>query len=249
MIRDARSTKAAGEISRKEMKGPDRFQVAVAQATEAMARHRKVILVGTVAGLVALFAALGVSAAMRSSREKAGGSLYRALDAADGQISPVPLPGVDRMVFKTDAERQRAVLEAADAVRSRHAGTRAALTAALVAGDAHLSLREWDAASAAFQEYLAAAPGDDPLRFAALQGLARVKEGQGDLPGAAQAWERVALEAPAYRDRAALERARVLARAGQADAARKILEGFPREFKDSPLQGEVQERLARLGGK
>jgi tetratricopeptide (TPR) repeat protein len=249
MIRDARSTKAAGEISRKEMKGPDRFQVLATHAAEWMAKNRKPILVAGAAGVVALVVAIGASAAIRSSREKAGGSLYRALDAADGQISPVPLPGVDRMIFKSDAERQRAVVEAATAVRSGHPGTRAALTAALVAGDAHLALGEWDAAASAFQEYLAAAPGDDPLRFAALQGLARVQEGKGDLAGAAQSWERVGREAPPYGDRAAIERARVLARAGQTEAARKVLQGFAVEFKDSALQGEVQERLARLGGK
>jgi len=37
--------------------------------------------------------------------------------------------------------------------------------------------------------------------------------------------------------------------AGQTEAARKVLQGFAVEFKASALQGEVQERLARLGGK
>ncbi len=249
MIRDARSTKAAGEISRKEMKAPDRFQVAAARTAEWSAHNRKAILVGVGAAALVFGVGLGVSSYLRSSRQKAGGGLYRALDAADGQVSPVPLPGVDRMVFKTDAERQRAVLQAAEGVRGGYAGTRSALTAALVAGDAHLGLSEWDAAAAAFEEYLAAAPGDDPLRFAALDGLARVREGKGDLAGAAQAWERAGREAPLYRDRAAIERARVLAGAGKVEEARAILRTFFEELKDSPLQAEAHERLARLGGK
>ena len=249
MIRDARSTKAAGEISRKEMKAPDRFQVAAARAAEWSAHNRKPVLVGVGALALVLGVGLGVSHLRSSRAEKAGGGLYRALDAADGQVSPVPLPGVDRMVFKTDAERQRAVLEAAEAVRGRYGGTRSALTATLVAGDAHLALSEWDAAAAAFEEYLAAAPGDDPLRFAALDGLARVREGKGDLAGAAQAWERAGREVPLYRDRAAIERARVLAGAGKTEEARTILRTFFEELKDSPLQAEAHERLARLGGK
>jgi predicted negative regulator of RcsB-dependent stress response len=231
------------------MKGPDRFQVAASQATEWMGKHRRGLTVGLAAAAVALVGAVGAHAAIRSSRERAGGALYRALDAADGQISPVPLPGVDRPVFKTDEERQKAVVEAADRVRKEHGGTASARTAALAAGDAHLALRQWDSAAADFQEYLAGAAADDPLRFAALDGLARAQEGKGDLAAAAQTFERAGREVSFYRDRAAIERARVLARAGKADEARKILQGFPEEFKDSALRGEAQERLARLGGK
>jgi len=249
MIRDGRPTRAGHELTRKEMKGPDRFQVAAARGADWMASHRRAIL-----GTVAAAAVVGVGGfaghtIYRSRLDAAGGGLYRALDAADGQISPVPLPGVDRPVFPTDAERQRAVVAAADAVRKGHSGSRAAATAALVAGQAHLRLREWDAAGAAFQEYLAATPPDDPLRFAALDGLARVQEGKGDLAAAAQAYERAGREAAFHADRVALERARVLARAGKVDEARKILQGFPGEFKESPLQEEAKGRLGRLAAK
>jgi tetratricopeptide (TPR) repeat protein len=249
MIRDTRGTKPASHLTRKEMKGPDRFQEAATRAAEWMGKNSRVLLLGAGAAAVALIGGVGAQAAIQSQREKAGGSLYRALDAADGQVSPVPLPGVERPIFKTEEERQRAVIEAADRVRSQHRGTRSAATAALVAGEAQLSLRQWDSAATAFQEYLAAAPSDDSLRFAALDGLARVLEGKGDLVGSAGAFERAGLEVPFYRDRAAIERARVLAAAGRTDEARKILQGFPEEFKDSALKAEAQDRLARLGGK
>jgi tetratricopeptide (TPR) repeat protein len=249
MIRDGRSTHAASEMTRKEMKGPDRFQVMAAELAEWMGKNRKGLSVGLGVAVLALVGGFGIQAALHSSRQRAGGGLYRALDAADGQVSPVPLPGVDRTIYKTDEERQKAVIEAAERVRTGHAGTRSAATAALAAGDAHLALRQWDSAAASFQQFLAEAPADDPLRFAALDGLARVQEGKGDLAAAAQAFERAGREAPFYRDRAAIERARVLARAGKADEARKILQGFPEEFKESALKGEAQERLARLGGK
>lgn len=248
MIRDARSTKAAADLTRKDMKGPDQFQVAATKAVEwAAARHRAVI--GAVAALAAIAAiAVGVGYWMRSSREQAGGRLYTALAAAGGDVTAVPLPGVDRPMFRTEEERARAALDSAERVRSESPGSRAAVTAALVAGDAQLTLRQWDKAKASFEAFLSGAGGDESLRFAAQDGLARALEGKGDLAGAAQAFEKAGQD-PAYKDRAELERARVLAKAGKVDEARKILEAFPAEHKDSPLKPEAADRLARLGQK
>jgi tetratricopeptide (TPR) repeat protein len=248
MIRDARTTKAAGEITRRDMKGPDRFQVAATGAVEWAAAHRKAVLgVLGVLGAAAV-AALAVQYAVRSSRDQAGGRLYAALAAVAGEISAVPLPGVDRPLFRSEEERAQAVVDAAERVRTEHPGSRAAATAALAVGDAYLRLRAWDKAKAAFEAYLGAAGAGDSLRFAAHDGVARALEGKGDLAGAADAFERAGQEA-SYRDRAALERARVLARAGRAEEARKILQAFPEEHKNSPLKTEAAERLGRLGGK
>jgi thioredoxin-like negative regulator of GroEL len=49
--------------------------------------------------------------------------------------------------------------------------------------------------------------------------------------------------------RAGLERARLLAKAGKVEEARKLLESFPADVKDPLLEAEARERLARLGGK
>jgi hypothetical protein len=246
MIRDGRSTKHAADISRKEMKGPDRFQHAATEAAEWMHQRRKALLVGLGLAVAVLVAAVAADSVVRSRRAAAGGALYQALDAADGEVTTVPLPGLDRQTFKTDADRQRAVIAAAAVARRQHAGTAAGATASLVAGEAHLRLREWDPAAAAFQEYLSAAPAGDAMRFAALDGLARAQEGKGDLEGALLGYERLGQEAPMVKDRAAIEQARVLAKAGKAAEARKRLEAFPTEFKDSPLKPEAQERLAGL---
>jgi len=249
MIRDGRSTKSAADMSRKEIKGPDHFQVAAAGASEWMAQNRKAL--GAAVGVVAVFlvAGLVVNGYLKSSRDAAGGLLYGALDAADGAISSVPLPGMDRPVFTSAEAQQRAVLAAADRTRKEHAGTRAATTAALTAGAARLRLREWEPALADFQAYLSATAAGDSMRFAALDGLARALEGKGDLEGAARAFERAGQEVAFYKDRAVLERARVLQQAGKAEEARKLLAAFPEEFKDSTLKAEAAGSLALLGAK
>jgi predicted negative regulator of RcsB-dependent stress response len=228
------------------MKGPDKFQVAATQAAGWAAGHRRQI-VGAVVAVVAVIAIVFAVVAWRTSRAtKAGGLLYRTLVAASGEVSSIPLPGVPGPLYKTDAERQQAVVEAARRVREQYGSSAAAETAALAEGDARFHLGEWDAALAAYRAFLDAAPSDDSLRFAALEGVARVHEAKGELGEAATAWEKVG-ELKVHADRAALERARVLAKAGKVDEAKKLLASFPETFKESPLKAEAEQRLARLG--
>ncbi len=236
------SKTAHHELTRKEMKGPDKFQVAATEAAAWASTRRRQILFAGLGAFVVLAVVLAFSAYLESQRASAGGLLYRAIDAASGEVSSIPLPGVDR-VYKSSEEKQRAVLEAAGRVRERHGASRAAATAALLEGDAHLALGEWDKAIASYQTFLDKASSDDSLRFGGLDGLARAQEGKGDLAAAAATYERAG-QIDFYKDRAALERARVLVKAGKKDEALKALEGVG---KDSPLSVEAQERLARLG--
>jgi tetratricopeptide (TPR) repeat protein len=236
------SKTAHHELTRKEMKGPDKFQVAATEAAAWASTRRRQIVFAGLGAFVVLAAVLAFSAYLESQRAGAGGLLYRAIDAASGEVSSIPLPGVDR-IYKTSEEKQRAVLEAAGKVRERHGASRAAATAALLEGDAHLALGEWDKAIASYQTFLDKTSSDDSLRFGGLDGLARAQEGKGDLAAAAATYERAG-QIDFYKDRAALERARVLVKAGKKDEALKALEGVG---KDSPLSVEAQERLARLG--
>jgi tetratricopeptide (TPR) repeat protein len=240
--------KPAHELTRKEMKGPDRFQVAASDAAHWMAQRQKQLLVVVAVVLaIALFVVAALSY-RESGRGKAGGLLYHAIDAAGGEVSSVPLPNFDRPVYKSEEEKARAVIAATERVRNEHGSSRASITASLLQGDALLSLRDWDKAAAAYRAFLDAAPADDSLRFGALDGLARAQEGKGDLDGAARTYEQAAALG-FYKDRASLERSRVLAKAGKAEEARKAVESVAKESKDPALQAEAQERLMRLGGK
>jgi hypothetical protein len=239
-------SKTSHELTRKDMKAPDRFQVAATQAASWAAGRRTPLLLAALAVVVVAVAIAALSSWRASKRIDAGRALYAALVAADGEVSSVPLPGAQGPIFKTDAERQRAVLERAQGVRQEFASSRAAATAALVEGDARFRLGEHDAALAAYRAFLERAEKDDPLRFAAEEGAARVHEAKSELAEAAQAWARAG-EVKAFADRATIERARVLARAGQADEAKKLLAAFPEQFKESSLRAEAAEQLAKLG--
>jgi tetratricopeptide (TPR) repeat protein len=236
-------------LSRKDMKEPDKFQQAAGQAAGWLAsRKRQVLLAG--AAVLAVVVLVGAVLAFRQSRAAAAGeAVSRLLETAGATVSAVPLPGDPGPFFPTDEARQRAVVAAADQVVADHGGTDAAALALLAKGDAHLKLREWDPARAAYERFLSAADRDHSLRFGAIEGLALVAEGQGNLDAAAEAYARLASEVPAFADRADLERARVLAQAGKTDEARTILSAFGERHKESLLVPQATERLARLGGK
>jgi tetratricopeptide (TPR) repeat protein len=239
----------AGTLTRKEMKAPDRFQVITGQAMSWVAARQKVIIALVGVAAVAIVA-MAIAGSLSEKREKkAGGLLYKAFDALDGEISSVPLPGLAKPTFKTEEERAKAVIAAAEQVRKEYANTPAAVTAALAIGDAQLGLAQYDAALAAYEDFLKSAPKDDSLRFSAIEGVAHVEEAKGALDKAAETYDRLGKEAPFYKDRAALERARVLAKAGKTEEARKILEAFPVDFKDSQLKVAATEQLHRLAAK
>jgi len=235
-------------ITRKDMKEPDRFQRGAAQATAWLAsRRRNVVAYGAVA--VGVVAAVAVFAALEGRKqEEAGAAAADLLEVMGGEVSAVPLPGLPGPFYPSEEARQRAIIASAGAVAEKFPGTGAAVLAALAKGDAHLRLGEWDEAKAAHERFLGIAEKGDSLRFGALEGVGLAEEGKGNLEGAAKAYERLGQEAPAFADRADLDRARVLAAAGKADEARKILSGFGEKHADSLLTPEAAQRLARLGG-
>ncbi len=243
------TTKSTTVLTRKDMKEPDKFQQAAGQAASWIAaRRRHVVMAGAVA--VGLLLVVAILSAVQSARAaRAGAAASELLQTVAGTVSVAPPQGEPVPTFPTEEAKQRAVVAAADHVLEQGAGSGAIALAALAKGDAHFRLREWDAARGAYDRFLDVAARDDSLRFGALEGLAMIAEAQGNLDQAAQGWARVASEAPAFADRADLERARVLARAGKVAEARQVLTAFAGQHKESPLSGEAAERLARLGAK
>jgi tetratricopeptide (TPR) repeat protein len=236
-------------LTRKDMKAPDKFQSVASRAIDWIAGHKKHARLASiiVAGVVVVVIIAGM--ASRSRDEKAGALAYELLRAVGAEVSAVPLPGQAGPFFATDAEKQKAVLVEADRVIAEYPSTPSGQLALLMKGDAQLRLGDADAAIATYQKYLANSSQEQSLRFGALEGIALAQEAKGKADDAAAAWERAAREAIRFSDRADLERARVLAGAGKAADARKLLDGFETRHKGSTLVAEAAERLARLGAK
>ena len=241
-------SKHATELTRKDMKAPDAFQTAAAKAATWLTGKQKTIVAAVVGALVVIAVVLGAMAWMDSRKNTAGALLYRTLDDADGQISAVPLPGVSVPIFPSVEAQYRSVLGRAGELRKTYPSTDAARTAALAAAAANLRLAAWDAAITDYEAYLAGSSAPDSFAFVATEGIARAKEAKGDVPGAIAALEKLQAQAPARADRAVLERARLLARSGKPEEAKKLLQAFPQDFKDSQLRADADKQLAALGG-
>jgi len=239
----------SAELTRKDMKEPDKFQVAAGEAASWLTGHRRTAVLTGGAVAVAVLVVVAVATWREHQAALAGDLLSDVYRAADGRISPVPLPGQPGPFFVDEAARQRAVVAAATKVLAEVPSTRAAWLAAIAKGDAHLKLGELDLAAAAYQTYLNGAPRDDSFRLGALSGLAVVEEARSNADAALAAWTRLGAEVPAQGDRADLEKARLLAGAGKAAEARALLAGFAEAHKGSSLASEAQDRLARLGAR
>ena len=94
-------SKHAAELTRKDLKAPDAFQVAAVKAATWVSGKQKALVGAVVAALVAVAIVIGGMSWWDSRKGAAGGLLYRTLDDADGQISSVPLPGVTVPIFPT----------------------------------------------------------------------------------------------------------------------------------------------------
>src|SRR5690349_14192607 len=129
-------------LTRKDMKEPDKFQQAATQAASWIATRRKhVVAAGAVA--VGLVVILAIVSALQTRRvEKAGAAAADLLAVMAGEVTAVPLPGLPGPFYATEAEKQKAIVAAAERVMADHGGTPAAALAALAAGDAHLRLGE-----------------------------------------------------------------------------------------------------------
>lgn len=234
-------------LTRKDMKQPDKFQEVAKGAMDWISGHKKNARLISIVVAVAVLVVVVAMLALGSRAEKAGALTYEVLRAAGGEISAVPLPGVSGPFYASDADRQKAVITAADRALAEYPSTAAGHLALLMKADAQLKLGEADAAVASYQRYLSETSTDGALRFGALEGIALAKESAGKLDEAAAAWERAGREAPAWSDHADLERARVLAAAGKVADARKLLEGFPKSHEGSTLATDAADQLARLG--
>jgi tetratricopeptide (TPR) repeat protein len=235
-------------LSRKDMREPDRFQNVANQAAAWMAARKKLIaLVGGAA--VLLLIVLGVIVSIQGTHEeKAGLAVSNLLALTKTAVADAPI-NPNEKVFKTEEEKQKALLAEADKIVKDFGVDKTTVMAVLTQANAHYGLKEWDAAAQSYEQYVKEASPEDSFRPLALENIGLSLEAKGDLAGAAAAYERMAKDAPAYGDRADLDRVRVLAAAGKSAEAKAILDKFPENHKDSLLSAQAATQAMKMGAK
>jgi TolA-binding protein len=178
-------------MSRKELKQPDAFMKAGAVARTWF--QDNVRLVAIVIGV----ALLGVGAAVTAdyvhdrNEEEASQDLGGRLRALDRPVSESATTTGEDAPFKSAQERDEAVAASMGELRSKHGGTRAARTAALIAGSAQLRLKKYDDALKGYADFLKGAHPEEPLRAAAMEGEGYAHEGKGELDMALASFEQL----------------------------------------------------------
>jgi TolA-binding protein len=240
---------------KEELREPDPFLRATTQLWDTVAEHAQQIGIGLAVLVVALMVFAGVSAHQRGARDEAGAALSAALQIAERPVSkeeekPAPgeTPDPDEKPFKTDADKQSALVTALMEVRNKYPQSEAGISALVPLGDAQLRLGKLDDAAQSYQAYVNQGPHDDPLRSLAELGLAKVAEAKKDYTGASAAYDVLMRDAPHafLKDLAALGKARILDAQGQkqqaAEAYQQVKDGYP----GSEASREAGEQLSVL---
>lgn len=182
----------------KELRAPDALQKVGVEAVPWIQQHQKtlagaVLAAVGVAGVVALVGYFGGRGEASASRELGDALKPLGRPIAAGAVAPVVEPGAEAP-FKSEAEKDEAVVASLTAFRSKHAGKKAAANAALPLAQALSRLGRYGEALPLLDEYLASAPENDPLRAAALEGKGYAHEAKQEWAEAMRAFEQLALQ-------------------------------------------------------
>jgi tetratricopeptide (TPR) repeat protein len=154
--------------------------------------------------------------------------------------------------FKTQAERQGAVLKQVDQFLAGAAAAALKAEALVIKGGALLAMDRFDDAIGAYQAALNARL-DARLRFLAHEGQGYAHEGKGDLDGAAAAFGKLEADAGEfggfYRDRALYQKARLAEMKGDRSGAVGIYKQILTKVPDTDLKDEITDRLALIEAK
>ncbi len=244
------------KMSRKELKAPDEFQKLGAQAMPFMETHQKLIAT-VIIGAVVLAGVLAIASHFMARSQTAATNEYAAtLKVLQRPVNPNPPAAKpaegedvpDEPPFKTEAEKDEAVIKALTEFRTKSSGSKASANAALPLGQALLRVGKPAEALAAFDDYLKGSDPTDPLRPTALEGRGYALEEKKDLDQALTAFDQLAKENTSdfMKGMGLYHRGRVLLLQGKAAEGAKQLVEVPNMAPNSAAARLATDRIALL---
>jgi len=154
--------------------------------------------------------------------------------------------------FKTQPERQTAVLKELDTFLSQNGSSGLKAQAQIMRGGVLLAIGRFDDALGAYDAALSARL-DARLRFLAHEGQGYAYEGKGDLDKAAAAFAKIAADAGAfqgfYQDASLYHKARLTELKGDKAGAVAIYKQILDKVPDTAMKDQITDRLALLEAK
>lgn len=247
------------KMTRKELKAPDEFQKLGAQAMPFMVAHEKTIVVGIIAVVLigGVFAVMNVFS--NRSHEAAVNEYAAALKVLQRPVNPnppapkepvegEPPPIPEDPPFKTEVEKDEAVIKALTDFRAKSPGSKASASAGLPLGQALLRTGKPAEALTAFDDYLKHSDPTDPLRPTALEGRGYALEEKKEFDQALAAFDQLARENKSdfMKGMGLYHRGRVLLLQGKSDEGAKQLVEVPNMAPNTAAARLASDRIALL---
>jgi tetratricopeptide (TPR) repeat protein len=240
------------KLTRKELKAPDEFQKLGAQAVPVLVQHQKSIVMGVVGVVGVGMAVVLVQYLGQRGEEKSKLELGTALRDLTREVNAtgVASPEADdpKTPFKSETEKDDAIIKSLSDFRSKEKGSKASSTAALPLAEALLREGKSSEALQAFDDYLKGSTQDDPLRPAALEGKGYALEAKKDYDAALGAFDQLSKENTAefMKGMGLYHRARVLLLQGKTDEGVKQLQEVEGAAPGSSAARLASERIGVL---
>jgi predicted negative regulator of RcsB-dependent stress response len=230
------------------LKQEDAFLAAAGQGAKWVATHRTAVIL-TAAGLAVVIG--GAAALVEHTQHKnalASQLLTEGQKILAAQVVPAQAdPHADPPTYASDEEKWRAAKAQFDKVVDQAGGSGVADLARLYRADLTARLGDVEGAQKQLQALCDRLSPANALMFLAIERLAYLQEGAGNLDRAMATWGRLAgSEGRFYSDYATFHQARLLAQKGEVEKARGLYQSFAQRFKESPLRDRVRDRLAAL---
>jgi len=231
-------------LTKQELKQPDEFQHWGQAAFDFAQKNVALVIAAVLVPLVAVGAVFAMNQQRDQREVEAAAKLY------EGEAKAFPDKGVAgfRIPGLSDGKPEdvKAAIATFEQVAQTYPGTKAERRAHLLAGDASLQLKDYDAAA---KHYEQAVGGTTMEQYYALSGRAHALEAKEAWDDAAAGYKKI-VDDPSLvnRDIATMDLARVYAASGKVDLAKDVLAKFGTDFPNSALKSSSEQKLAELGG-
>jgi predicted negative regulator of RcsB-dependent stress response len=240
------------KMTKQELSAQDAFQLYGAEASDWLMKRQQII--GATLGVLLVGGLVAATVHYFSSRseEKASKQLGQALTVLERPV----VTGVDLQPaeagqeppFKSEKEKDEAIVKTLSDFRGAHGGSDAAVMAALPLGKAQYRLGNYDGAIAAFDEYVAKGEKNEPLMVSAREGQGYAHEAKGQLDQALASFQEMAkLDAGGFlQGMGQYHQARILVAQGKKDEAAQLLSDLKSTQTNTAAGRLATERLAVL---
>lgn len=234
----------------KELKAPDEFQKLGQEAVPLLEKHGKSVALGLGAVLAVGFVAAIIATMSARGDEQASRDFGAALSVLDRDVNATATeakPG-EELPFKTEAEKDEAIIKSLTDFRAKYPGKKAAVSAALPLAQAHLRQGKADTALPLIEEYLSKGEATDPLRPAGYEARGYALEAQKKYDDAISAFDTLARENKTdfMKGMGQYHRARVLLLKGDSAGAAKSFSEIESAAPNSAAARLAKERISVL---